>query len=152
MINLGIKSTRNIIVIYITVFITAFGCAFQVQSQALLVNSQVGEKNLSPQQIKSTFLGTTSHWQNGLPISLCIDTSDASLFKDFIKKSMGKNIRSFKRLWSKRVFSGASSALPLFINNHERVLNFLAEKQGAVCYIASLPESLPKHVKQLNTE
>lgn len=119
------------------------------QGQALLVNNQVNELNLTPQQIKSIFLGTTSHWKDGQPISLCIDTSDPSLYKEFIKNSIGKNIRSFKRLWSKRIFSGGSSALPLFINSHERVLNFLAEKQGAVCYLSSVPATLPKNVKNL---
>jgi len=126
-------------------------CANQVQGQALLVNSQVEETSLSPQDIKSIFLGTTSHWKNGLPISLCIDTSNKELFKAFIKNAMGKNVRSFKRLWSKRVFSGESSALPLLINNSERALKYLAEKQGAVCYIGSVPSQLPKQVKKLNS-
>jgi len=127
-------------------------CANQVQGQALLVNSQVEETSLSPQDIKSIFLGTTSHWKNGLPISLCIDTSNKELFKAFIKNAMGKNVRSFKRLWSKRVFSGESSALPLLINNSERALKYLAEKQGAVCYIGSVPSQLPKQVKKLNSQ
>jgi|GEM_PF-3242054 len=127
-------------------------CASQVQGQALLVNSQVEETSLSPQSIKSIFLGTTTHWQNGQPISLCIDTSNKERFKDFIKNAMGKNVRSFKRLWSKRVFSGESSALPLLINNSERALNYLAEKQGAVCYLGSVPETLPKQVKKLNSQ
>jgi len=126
-------------------------CTSQVQGQALLVNSQVEETSLSPQDIKSIFLGTTSHWKNGLPISLCNDTSNKELFKAFIKNAMGKNVRSFKRLWSKRVFSGESSALPLLINNSERALKFLAEKQGAVCYIGSVPSHLPKQVKKLNS-
>ncbi len=126
-------------------------CASQVQGQALLVNSQVEAASLSPQDIKSIFLGTTTHWQNGLPISLCIDTSNKELFKAFIKNSIGKNVRSFKRLWSKRVFSGESSALPLLINNSERALKYLTEKQGAVCYMGSVPEHLPKQVKQLHS-
>jgi len=126
-------------------------CASQVHGQALLVNSQVEETSLSPQDIKSIFLGTTSHWQNGQPISLCIDTSNKELFKAFIKNAMGKNVRSFKRLWSKRVFSGESSALPLLINNSERALKYLAEKQGAVCYIGLVPEQLPKQVKPLHS-
>jgi len=111
----------------------------------------VEETSLSPQDIKSIFLGTTSHWQNGQPISLCIDTSNKELFKAFIKNAMGKNVRSFKRLWSKRVFSGESSALPLLINNSERALKYLAEKQGAVCYIGLVPEQLPKQVKPLHS-
>ena len=127
-------------------------CASQAQGQALLVNTQVEETSLSPQDIKSIFLGTTSHWQNGLPISLCIDTSNKELFKAFIKDAMGKNVRSFKRLWSKRVFSGESSALPLLINNSERALKYLAEKQGAVCYIGAVPSPLPKQVKQLSSQ
>jgi len=126
-------------------------CTSQVQGQALLVNSQVEETSLSPQDVKSIFLGTTSHWKNGLPISLCIDTSNKELFKAFIKNAMGKNVRSFKRLWSKRVFSGESSALPLLINNSERALKYLAEKQGAVCYIGLVPEQLPKQVKPLHS-
>ncbi len=135
----------------IAVCILILICANQVQGQTLLVNAQVEETSLSHQDVKSIFLGTTSHWKNGLPISLCIDTSNKELFKSFIKNAMGKNVRSFKRLWSKRVFSGESAALPLLINDSERALKYLSEKQGAVCYIGSVPEHLPKQLKPLNS-
>ncbi len=135
-----------------TSFVLILLCISQTHAQTLIANNQVGEEHLSPQEVKSIFLGTTSHWKNGLPISLCIDISNQKAFKSFIKNSLGKNVRSFKRVWSKRVFSGASSALPLLINNTERALKHVSEKQGAICYIESAPSSLPEHTKQLSSQ
>ncbi len=135
-----------------TSFVLILLCISQLHAQTLLANNQVGEERLSPQEIKSIFLGTTSHWKNGLPISLCIDISNQEAFKYFVKHSLGKNVRSFKRVWSKRVFSGASSALPLLINDTERALKYVSEKQGAVCYIESAPSPLPKQTKQLSSQ
>ncbi len=145
-------SGRHFMKMSITSVILILVCINQTYAQSLLANNQVGEESLSPQEIKSIFLGTTSHWKNGLPISLCIDTSNQESFKHFIKNALGKNVRSFKRVWSKRVFSGASSALPLLINDTERALKYVSEKQGAVCFIESAPIPLPKHTKQLSSQ
>ncbi len=131
-------------------FILMLACISQIHAQALIANNEVGEERLTPQEIKSIFLGTTSHWKNGLPIFLCLDISDKKLFKNFIKNSLGKNVRSFKRLWTKRVFSGASSAQPLLVNNPKKALKYASEKQGAVCYIGSVT-TLPKQVKPLDS-
>ncbi len=131
---------------YTAALLLSFFCSQQAIGQTLLVNSQTASQRLNQHQLKAIFLGNTTHWQNGLPISLCIDTSHKEYLEKFTKDVTGKNIRSYKRLWSKRVFSGNASSMPKYLNNSEKIIHYVANRQGAICFISNPPQTLPKQV------
>lgn len=116
----------------------------------LVANGLIEEDSVSSQMVKSMFLGSVSHWQDGKPISLCLVNNNKTAVNIFLKSRVGKNERSFKRHWTKRVFSGDASTMPRSFKSTQKALKYLANKDGAICFIGEFDGSLPSGTKKLN--
>ncbi len=144
--NLYTMLTRTFILI-----LTLACASLTAQAGQLVANGLIEEDSVSSQMVKSMFLGSVSHWQNGKPISLCLVTSSKPAVDAFLKSRVGKNERSFKRHWTRRVFSGDSSTMPRSFKDAKKALKYLANKEGAVCFISELDGPLPSGIKKLNS-
>lgn len=113
----------------------------------IIANSNVVQNTISPSELKSIFLGTTSHWNNDTPITLCIDNSDSEKANQFYIGILRKNPRSYQRFWSKKLFSGDAATMPRIHKSPQKALSFAINKEGAICYTSSLPETLPFGIK-----
>lgn len=134
---------------FILILILA-SASLTAQAGQLVANRLVEEDTVSSQMIKSMFLGSISHWQDGKPISLCLVSSNKPAVNAFLKNQVGKNERSFKRHWTRRVFSGDASTMPRSFKNVKKALNYVANKEGAVCFIGEFDGPLPSITKKLN--
>lgn len=134
---------------FILILILA-SASLTAQAGQLVANGLVEEDSVSSQMVKSMFLGSISHWQDGKPISLCLVNSDKSAVNTFLKTQVGKNDRSYKRHWTRRVFSGDASTMPRSFKDTNKALKYLANKEGAVCFIGALDGPLPSGTKKLN--
>ncbi|MBL4868115.1 MAG: hypothetical protein JKY67_17255 [Pseudomonadales bacterium] len=114
----------------------------------IVVHESALEDQLTTNDLKLIFFGTKTHWQDGQPITLCIDQSGEEAIV-FYKKVLNKNIRAYKRYWTKRLFSGNASTIPRYLNTSAKVLEYVSKKEGAICFIARLPEILPEGVKKI---
>jgi hypothetical protein len=93
--------------------------------------------------IKAIVLGEMSRWESGEPISLCVDTSNKDAQTSFYKNRIGKNAASYRRHWTKRVFSGDASGMPRNFKKVSKALSFVAAREGAMCFVDAVPSTLP---------
>lgn len=148
-INSKFKTLRNMIHRTFILILILAAAPLAAAVDQLVANGLVDEDTVSSQMIKSMFLGSVSHWSNGKPISLCLVSNNKIDTDKFLKTRVGKNERSFKRHWTKRLFSGDASSMPRTFKNTDKALKYLANKEGAVCFIGPYDDPLPAGTKAL---
>ena len=89
--------------------ITLCLCCLPVRAEFYIANTLTENDKISAGMIKTIFLGEMHHWDSGEPISLCVDASNKDAEVSFYRHRVGKNAASYRRHWTKRVFSGDAS-------------------------------------------
>ena len=112
----------------------------------IIANSSVTQEHLSRSEMKSIFFGTTTHWIDSRPILLCIDQTKSNERNNFYESVLHKNVRAYRRYWSKKLFSGDSAHLPSYPKTTTKSLTFVAKTDGAICFVSSIPKVLPNNV------
>ncbi len=124
-------------------------CSVNGYSSELLVNESSNTHEISAPKLKSILLGSTTAWGNGQHIALCFFSSDKPEIESMVRRYTGKNLRSFKRHWTKKIFSGNASSMPLFYKRESKAMLFVESKDGALCIGSPKDVSLPKSVLKL---
>ena len=119
------------------VFLLAITARWQPVEAAevkIIANKNIPISTMSPEMIKSVFLGDTTSWPDGSPIEFVIQipgpANDA-----FLKSFISKTPAQFSIYWRKMVFTG-KGALPKSFASESELVAYVAGHAGAVGYVS----------------
>ncbi len=118
-------------------------------ADSFAVSKNIQEVSVSTSDIKSIFLGKRSLWDNKQPILLCLVNQNEKDLDSFLRQFVGKNTRSYNRFWTKRLFSGESSAIPEKFASKEKAFKYLENRENVICYIGKGAAIVPDSVSLL---
>lgn len=102
----------------------------------IIASKDVNVEKLSKNELERIFLGKTTIWDNGTRIQVGLSNSDDQKIEAFLKNSIGKNKRRFKKYWLKLVFAGYGIA-PKFFKNDEKAIKYIKKQEGVIAFIST---------------
>lgn len=111
--------------------------SYTVSAEEILVigNQNVPETSVNKEWIKNVYVGNITKWSNNEPIIIVI-MDDKRIHKSFLIEYIKRTPSQFNAVWRYKMYTGANK-LPKMIKTEEEVLDFVANNQGAIGYIAS---------------
>ena len=102
---------------------------------AVIGNSSIGVSSLTAGQVADIFLGKTTKFPDGTPVTV-FDHRDGDAVKDeFYEKVVGKNASQLKAYWAKLVFTG-EGVPPKEYSGDKAVLDRVSGTPGGVGYVS----------------
>lgn len=105
----------------------------------VIVNSGNALPSMSSDEINRVFLKKTRRFENGVnaePIAL---TEGSTQRAKFNQKVLQRDEQQLKYYWSRKMFSGGDRPPPT-VNSEAEVIAVVAEKNGGIGYLTSVPK------------
>lgn len=99
---------------------------------AVIVHPGSEIEDISGEQLKRLYLGSTTNLANGQSVYLM---ENGSLAKQFYKTVLDMSVAKFRKYWMKLVFSGEYAQPPDPFSNAENILKTVSQTEGAICFI-----------------
>ena len=106
----------------------------QTEDILLIVHNGVAVDELSQETVSEIYLGTRTKWEDGQTIRVAM-LKKGKTHERFTEKIVKTTPSKLKNLWKKVVFTGAGTP-PKIFKNEEDLVEFVAETEGAIGYIA----------------
>lgn len=129
---------RQTAVLAVTAFLLLQHVVFVQVSGAgdilIIANKDVSASELSRNEIRSIFLGEKIRWNDDRKMTFVILKTKEH--DEFLRAYIGNTAAQYLNYWKKMVFTGKSKS-PKAFDSPEKLLDYVAETQGAVGYIPS---------------
>ena len=109
----------------------------------IVANKSVVTEKITPQEIKSIFLGQLVRWPDNSQIHVAT-LSREDIHEAFVKAFTQKTPSQFQRWWREMLFTGKGT-LPKSFNSEDKLIGYVSETEGAIGYVSLKPNS--KNVK-----
>ena len=113
-------------------FVTADAIADE--HYAIVINSDVGEKILSVNSLRSIFSMHKKTWADGTKIRVFVFPDDNALHQSVAKEKLNVFPYQLRANWDRLVFSGTGQA-PIQVSSNEEMLERIANTPGAIGYL-----------------
>ena len=100
-----------------------------------ICNKNVSENELSKAEVINVFLGKKTVWGDQQPITICLFEGKRD-HNIFTRQYLNRSPLQYKRFWRTMVFTG-KGIFPKSFNNKDRLVEFIAETDGAIGYSSS---------------
>lgn len=137
---------KSTLILILTVILTAFSPTLLHAEFYLLVNNKLNIDSIHKSEVKSIFLGRKILWDSGAAITPCYLLPDNEKENSFFNSIIKKDHARYIRYWNKKLFSGSGNP-PEVIDTVEELLIHVNRNKGSICFVDSIPKSLPKKVK-----
>lgn len=137
-------------VLSVALLLVVTGFSPSLFAMTVVANSSISENTFTKKTLRSIFLGEVTQWLNGQPVILCIDHTDETEKDEFYSGTLRKNEKSYQRFWLKKIFSGNAATKPRIFKGSKKLLEYIANREGAICMVAEKPKKLPAGVKYIN--
>lgn len=101
----------------------------------LIANKTVTQRSISRADVELVFLGKKKKWENGNMIRLAA-LRQGAVNESFLREYVNKTPSSYASFWKIAVVSGTGHP-PKFFRKEEDLVNYVANKEGAIGYISS---------------
>ncbi len=129
---------RQTAVLAVTTFLLLQLVVFVQVSEAgdilIIANKDVSASALNRNEIRSIFLGEKIRWDDDRKMTFVILKTKEH--DEFLSAYIGNTAAQYLNYWKKMVFTGKSKS-PKAFDSPEKLLDYVAETQGAVGYIPS---------------
>ncbi len=112
--------------------------AFASDDVIIICNKNVYDDTLSRKDIKNIFLGRKTEWSNKQKI-IFVTLKNTDVHEIFLKKYVGKTSFQYANFWKKQLFTGKGKP-PKSFNTEESLRDYVADTDGTIGYISSVPD------------
>ncbi len=112
----------------------------------VVVNSSVGQAEISRNTLRVIFGMRLHRWSNGTPIRVFVLSDNDPLHKTFSKKILNVFPHQLRRAWDRQVYSGTGQS-PIEVASEKEMLEKVSTTPGAIGYL--LAEKKDGNVKAL---
>jgi len=118
------------------------------QPCVVVANASKQIDGLTAYEVERIFLGKMKRWPDGRVVDVVYNEEKASQIA-FSEHYLNRSWRQVATYWRKKLYSGRSM-LPVFIDGHEQVKEYLASHPDAISYLDS--DELDPRVKVIKVE
>ncbi len=127
------KNLRKSVFILILLFLSS---SLYAQELSVVINKDVGVKEVSLKELKDIFKNKKKLWENGTKVKIALMSTKSAVGKLTADKVYGMSTKALKKFWLALVFQGKAAA-PKYFDSEAGLTLYVKSNAGAIGLIGS---------------